>query len=96
MASKSTTAHNITATPTHNSSPIDMDINALLRNLQDNADDDSTTKKRKFVHLSSDRFSILMKCFQQQQLDIGRLIDVASPVSQQHITDTSHSHSHSK
>jgi hypothetical protein len=89
MASDSTTPHNIAATPTHNQSPISTEINDLLRTLQDNADDDHSNKKRKFVHLSADQFTILMKCFQQQQLDISKLVGATTSSPNQNTSDHS-------
>lgn len=43
-------------------------------------------KKRKYVHLSAQQFSVLMHCFQQQQTDISRLLSSSTLTA---TTDTS-------
>ncbi len=54
-------------------------INELLQWIQENHDNDSSDRKRKYVHLSSDKFSVLMRCFQQQQEEISHLVNIATP-----------------
>lgn len=52
-------------------------INDMLRHLQANGDHDPDGKKRKYVHLSTDQFSVLLQCFQQQQADISKFLRAA-------------------
>lgn len=42
-------------------------INKLLRSVQDGSEEDSGRKWQKFIHLSTDHFTLLTTCFQQQQ-----------------------------
>lgn len=63
-------------------------INDLLRRVQESSDEDLPGKKRKYVHLSAEQFSVLMHCFQQQQSDISRLLTSSA---QADTTDTSFS-----
>jgi hypothetical protein len=54
----------------------------MLCRMQEAPDDESGSKKCKFVHLSTDQFTMPMQCFTQQQKDISTLL-------QQHNTTSS-------
>jgi hypothetical protein len=57
--------------------------------MQEAPGDEQTQKKRKFVHLTTEQFSVLVQCFQQQQKDIGLLLHRQPTVSPSPSHDTS-------
>ncbi len=62
--------NNALLTPDHRSSK----VTSILRSIQETPDEEPSRKKQRFVHLTSDQFTILLQCYEKQQHDIASLM----------------------
>jgi len=64
------------------------DVTNVLRSIQEPPEDEPSRKKQRFVHLTTDQFTILLQCYEKQQQDITSLLRLHTPPSGPSISNT--------